>query len=118
MATFYLLPSRLALGKRFGEFLSGVFPGLSWDRNGWSDLAESLGAEAHSRPEVYVIFREDLADEDDPEEALERDFGAEAGDEIVEVQAANLASRRWKKGLRRAPHAAAGHAAAGTVDAE
>jgi hypothetical protein len=97
MATFYLLPSRLALGQRFGDFLSTVFPGLRWGRAAWPDLAELLGAEANGQPGAYVVFREDLADEHHAEETLERDFGAEAGDEIVEVHAAGVV-RRWTIG--------------------
>jgi hypothetical protein len=94
MATFYLLPSRLALGHRFGEFLSEIFPGLSWQRATWPDLAENLGTAAASRSGVFVVFREDLADEQNPDDSLVRDFGAESGDEIIEVDAA-------KKGVRR-----------------
>jgi hypothetical protein len=98
MATFYLLPSRLALAQRFGDFLSAVFPGLHWQRGDLSDLAETLGTAAGGHPGVYVVFREDLADEHDPEESLARDFGAEPGDDIIEVHTTNLAIRRWKKG--------------------
>jgi hypothetical protein len=98
MATFYLLPSRQALGQRFGDFLSAVFPGLSWKRGAWTDLAETLGSAAGSHAGVYVVFREDLADEHAPEESLARDFGAEPGDDIIEVHTANLAVSRWKMG--------------------
>jgi hypothetical protein len=97
MAIFYLMPPRQALGQRFGDFLSAVFPGLSWKRGAWSDLAEILGSAAGVHPGVYVVFREDLADEFDPEESLGRDFGAEAGDDIIEVHS-TLAIRRWKMG--------------------
>src|SRR5579872_860329 len=99
MATFYVMPSRLALGQRFGEFLSALFPGLYWQRTCWSDLAENVAAAAAVRPGVFIVFREDLADEDNPDHSLARDFGAEPGDEIIEVRAANLAvSRRFLAG--------------------
>ena len=98
MATFYLLPSRLALGQRYSDFLSAVFPGLSWSRGAWSDLAETLGSTATSHAGVYVVFREDVADANDPEESLARDFGAETGDDIIELHSATLAVRRWKMG--------------------
>ena len=103
MATFYLLPSRLALGQLFGEFLSEVFPGLNWQRAAWPDLAETVGAAGASHPGVYVVFREDLADEHDPEAALARDFGAEPGDEIIEVRCADLAIRRRQIGAGTPP---------------
>jgi hypothetical protein len=98
MATFYLLPSRRALGQRFGDFLSAVFPGLDWQRAAWPDLAELLGTAALSHPGVYVVFREDLADEHNPDDSLARDFGAEEGDEIIEVQSANLGVQRRQIG--------------------
>jgi len=98
MATFYLVPSRLALGQRFNDFLTAVFPGLSWKRGDWSDLAETLGKAASGTPGVYVVFREDVADEHDPEESLARDFGAEPGDNIIEIHSTNLAISRWKMG--------------------
>jgi hypothetical protein len=97
MATFYLLPSRPAFGQRFGDFLAAVFPGLSWKRGAWPDLAEMLGGAAAGHPGVYVVFREDVADEHDPEESLASDFGAEPGDDVIEVHT-NLAVRRWKMG--------------------
>lgn len=98
MATFYLLPSRLALGQRFGEFLAALFPALRWNRDAWPDLAESLGRAAETHPGVYIVFREDLADEHDPEESLVRDFGAEPGDDIIDVHAASMGTRRWRIG--------------------
>jgi hypothetical protein len=98
MATFYLLPSRHALGQRFSDFLAAVFPGLSWTRGAWSDLAETLGAAAGGHSGVYVVFREDLADEHEPEESLARDFGAEPGDDVIELHPMSLAIRRWKMG--------------------
>jgi hypothetical protein len=100
MSTFYLLPPRPLLGQRFGEFLASMFPGLTWDRSVWSDLAEALGAAASCHPDVYVVYREDL-----PEGELARNlshfFGAQAGDEVVEVNTSNPAEvsmRRWRLG--------------------
>ena len=98
MATFYLLPSRAALGQRFGDFLAATFPGLSWKRGSWPDLAENLAAATAGESGVYVVFREDVADENDPEDSLARDFGAEPGDDIVEVHTPTLVVRRWKMG--------------------
>ncbi len=60
MSTFYLLPARPQLGRHFGQYLETLFPGLSWPRSVWNDLAEALGSQAHCHPEVYVVYREDL----------------------------------------------------------
>ncbi len=98
MSTFYVLPSRSLLGQRFAEFLDTVFPGLDWQRPQWRDLAELLGANVPLQADVYVVFREDLTDNTVLDEALVRDFGAAAGDEVVEValggRLAVLTSRR------------------------
>src|SRR5262245_5142733 len=87
MSTFYVMPSRPLLGRLFGEFLSSLFPGLEWNECDWSDLGEALGAAARFQPEVYVLFREDLAYEEDIAACLVRDFGAEPGDQIIDVEA-------------------------------
>jgi hypothetical protein len=100
MSTFYLLPSRALLGQRFSEFLEAIFPGLHWPRGDWANLAETLGLTALAQPGVYVIYREDVPEGVRLEEALRADFGAEAGDEVVEVmlggRLAPLAVRRWR----------------------
>ena len=100
MSTFYLLPARPHLGRVFGQYLESIFPGLHWDEKAWRDLAESLGAAAHRHAEVYVVYREDLPDDQAQTEALQTDFGAEPGDEIVEIvdviPGKTPATRRWR----------------------
>ena len=102
MATFYLLPSRPLVGQRMAEFLTTVFPGLPWARGDWCELAETLGLTAMTQPDVYVVYREDLADGVPVEETLGLDFGAEPGDEVVEVMLGGrlspLAVKRWRFG--------------------
>jgi hypothetical protein len=109
MSTFYVLPSRALLGQRVGEFLEGVFPGLHWQRSEWPDLAESLGLAAVTRPDVYVLYREDVPDGGRLADALAAEFGAERGDEVVEVllggRLAPLAVRRWRLGDELRPAA-------------
>jgi hypothetical protein len=92
MATFYLLPPRPQLGKQFGELLEGLFPGLTWPRSSWNDLAESLAAAAHGNGDRYVVFAEDLPDDVPIEEGLALYFGAEPGDEIIHSQLATAAA--------------------------
>src|SRR5205814_6970269 len=86
MATFYVLPSRPQLGQRFAELLAGLFPGTAWPREDWQDLAEALGAAAVRRPDIYVVFAEDLPADQPLEPGLIDRFGAEPGDEVVEVR--------------------------------
>ena len=85
MSRFFLLPSRLTLGRLYGELLTTLFPGLTWRQQDWLDLAELLGSAAQSHPDVFVVYREDLPDDVPVDHALRHDFGAQPGDEVVEV---------------------------------
>jgi hypothetical protein len=100
MSTFYLLPPRPYLGERFAGYLQGLFPGLHWDSAAWAHLAEGLAAAATAHPGVYVVHREELPDGEDPGRALANGFGAEPGDEVIELSAAGRADewavRRWR----------------------
>jgi hypothetical protein len=101
MSRFYLLPSRPELGERFATYLKDLFPGLDWPTSSWSKLAEDLGAVAGRAPDVFVVYREELPDGEDLTTALTDGFGAEAGDEVVEIlpgSRGELSSRRWKLG--------------------
>jgi len=86
MSLFFVLPPRPLLGEHFVAYLRGLFPGLDWDARARSELAEALVA-AISHSDVYVIFREELPDGESTHRALIDGFGAEAGDEVVEVKA-------------------------------
>lgn len=99
MSTFYLLPPRSLLQERVAAFLGGVFPGLTWNSTLCADLAEQIGAAA-DRPDVFVVYREDLPEEADPRAVLCDAFGAEAGDEVVEVRVGprpgEWTAQRWR----------------------
>lgn len=99
MSTFYLLPPRPFLGDRFAVLLQTVFPGLDWDCTERAALADMLGDVAGARG-VYVIYRDDLPVEETPMSALRHGFGAEPGDEVVEVRPSGrpgeIISRRWR----------------------
>jgi hypothetical protein len=109
VSVFYLLPSRPFLGERFAFYLQGLFPGLTWDPDQWSNLAEGLTAAATSHPGVYVVHREELS-EDDPVRSLIDRFGAEPGDEVIELRTSprvgELAVQRWHIPESRSPLAA------------
>jgi hypothetical protein len=85
MSTFYVLPPRPLLAARFAHALKGLLPGLDWCKLSWTELADVLGAAASCHPEVYVVHQEDLPDGEEQGQALADGFGAEPGDEVVEV---------------------------------
>lgn len=101
MSTFYVLPSRPVLGRRFADYLQALFPGLDWTSNAWGELADALTAAAN-RPDVYVVHREELPAGDELHQALAEAYGAEAGDQVVEVEFADrfggTTARRWRLG--------------------
>ncbi len=100
MSTFYLLPPRALLGARFAEYLHTMFPGLEWSRSVWAELLEALSAAAGQNPDVYVVHRDDLPEGEEPAQALANGFGAEVGDEVIEVSAGAasgaMSARRWQ----------------------
>lgn len=100
MSTFYLLPPRPLLAARFTEHLQPLFPGLDWTRTDPAALPDLLAKLVAQEPDVYVIFREELSAGEEPERALVHGFGAEPGDEVVEVRpgpkAGEVTARRWQ----------------------
>jgi hypothetical protein len=110
LSVFYLLPPPSELGDRLAHFLQAVFPGLDWDYAARESLTEVLTAAAGRHADVYVVFRDDLPEGEDPARALIDGFGAEPGDEVVEVGGAAAADgpgpRRWRVGA--APRRRAG----------
>jgi hypothetical protein len=102
MSTFYLLPPRPVLGERLAGFLRAVLPGLDWDVQTRVNLTEAISAAAEVHDDVFVIYREELPEGETPSEALTTAFGAESGDEVVEVRPGphpgELTTRRWRVG--------------------
>lgn len=100
MAIFYLLPPRSQLGDQFAAYLQKLFPGLDWDVAMRHNLAEALGQAVLCHPDVYVVFRDELPEADTTVQALAYGYGAESGDEVVEVRVGvrpgEVVSRRWR----------------------
>ncbi len=102
MSTFYVLPPRPLPARPWAAFLSTLLPGLEGARFTWGDLAEALGTVLCPQDDVYLLHREDLPEGEDPADALVHGFGAEAGDEVVEVHAGGgVSARRWRLGSPR-----------------
>ncbi len=93
MSTFYVLPPRPLVGRQLAQFLQGILPDLDWsDEHGV--LAEAVAAAAGERPDVYVVFREDLPEGVPLPRALVEDFGAAPGDVVVEASGGR--AERWR----------------------
>jgi hypothetical protein len=107
VSTFYLLPSRPVVGQRFARYLGRLFPGLEWAAADWNELGDLLVALVARRPDVFVIYGEELPSGADPARALAEAFGAEAGDVVVEIQpaadASHIATRTWELDPGRDP---------------
>jgi hypothetical protein len=88
------------LADELADFLSLWLPGLSWNGATRENLAEALRAAATCHPDVYLVFREELPDGVPTDQALIDAFGAEEGDQVIEVRAAarpgELGARRWQ----------------------
>ena len=100
MAVFYVLPPRSLLAQHFVCYLREVFPGLEWEMPTRIQLTETLESVAKtSRSDVFIVYREEIADEESTVRSLQDGFGAEEGDEVVEIlsggTAGELVAHRW-----------------------
>src|SRR5690349_21451656 len=86
VSTFYLLPSRPFLGERLAAALRSFFPGLDWNRPRWTELADAIGQNVVERPDVFLVYRDELPASEDPVTALTDGYGAVTGDEVIEIQ--------------------------------
>ena len=75
-------------------------PGLPLKNGEGQELVDLLSATLLGRPDVYVVFREDLPLEEPATQALADGFGAEPGDTIIEfkpgAKPGQLRSQEWR----------------------
>lgn len=86
MATFYLLPPRGVLGDFLAESLATLLPGVDCATSARRRLADLLIEGLVLRQDVYLVNREELPADSSAEQGLIDAFGAEPGDEVVEVR--------------------------------
>jgi hypothetical protein len=100
VAIFYVLPPSPLVADHLADYLGSWLPGLDWDEPTRLNLTEAIRAAASCRPDVYLVFREELPEGVATTEALIDAFGAEHGDVIIEVRSAfhegYPAARRWQ----------------------
>ncbi len=97
MATFYLLPPRPVVGDHLLDGVERIMPGLDLNVAARRRLTEALLDALELRGDVFLVFREDLPACVPAEEALRDGYGAEPGDEVIEVRA-GAPARRWRVG--------------------
>lgn len=90
MATFYVLPSRPVLGGRLASFLRDLLPDVDLTICQAADLIDDLISSTIESRDVFVVFSDELPDGIAVEDALAAGFGAEPGDEIVEIRLGSL----------------------------
>ncbi len=95
MATFYLLPPRACLEEALAQLLHRFLPGLPLPEEGWELVVDRLASAAHWPADVFLVPRDDLPEEEPLGEALIAAFGAEPGDQIIEVPLQSGVPRCW-----------------------
>ena len=97
MSTFYLMPPRPFVIQQLAGLLQALFPG---SQLAGADLLDLLEATVARPPAVFVVFREELPDGTELAQALTELFGAEPGDDVVEVRPGGrpgeVTARRWQ----------------------
>lgn len=82
MATFYVLPPRECLEQAVADFARRVLPGVELPETLWEHFLEGV---SEAPADAYFVHREDLPGSDDVLADLADAFGAEPGDEVVEI---------------------------------
>jgi hypothetical protein len=86
MSTFYVLPPRPLVADRLCELLRPMAPDHVLPAEACTELADSWAALVGRQRDVYVVFREDLPSGEEIGRALVDGFGANPGDEMIEVR--------------------------------
>ncbi len=89
MATFYLLPPRAEMARRWADSLRATLPDVA---DLGPELADHLALVAEHQPGVYVVFADDLPDEGDVRVLLQEGFGADADDRVIDLRSGPLAA--------------------------
>ncbi len=96
MSTFVVLPPRECLEQAAAEFVCRLMPGIAAPATLWETLLDHV---ASASVDTYFVHREDLPREGHLADDLAAGYGAESGDEVIEVGlslgAAPARLRRW-----------------------
>lgn len=98
MSLFLVLPPRPIFAKVLEHAVGSTLPGVPLAAAG-PELTETVTAALARQPDLYVLFREDLQDDDDVPGSLRDGFGAESGDEVIELRLTAgdaLQARSWR----------------------
>jgi hypothetical protein len=95
MSTFYLLPPRAVFGRRLVAALGIPLTVSNSDSTAWMEAAEALGKAVESTG-AFVVYRDDLPPGEETAVALADGFGAEPGDEVIELAPGDSAPCPWR----------------------
>jgi hypothetical protein len=85
MCTYYLLPRRAEVGRRFADYLQVWFPGVRLPQ---ARLAGQLAGTVADCAESVVVFADELAGQEGAEllSVLRDGFGAEPNDHVIDLR--------------------------------
>jgi hypothetical protein len=97
MATFYLLPPRSVLETAFGDILTRLLPGLPLPVESWEAIIDRIASAAGWPDDLFLVPRDDLPPGESFGESLAAAFGAEPGDNVVEISLSRSPTtvRQW-----------------------
>jgi hypothetical protein len=104
MATYYLLPAPEFLEQIYERHLRVLFPGLRWSADVLGQVVAQVSKAAASHSDVYLIQQNELPEGADLVRSLVDGFGAEHGDEIIEMHAGPTLGE-WRVRRRVVAHA-------------
>ena len=100
MATFFVLPPRPFIQTALESFLESWFPGLNHAAAAWPEVGDVFDTALAGEASTYVIYRDELAEDGGVERGLRDRFGAEAGDQVIEVRGSpcngEVRTRTWQ----------------------
>ncbi|MCS7270411.1 MAG: hypothetical protein NZ703_04940 [Gemmataceae bacterium] len=95
MAVFYVVPPRPCLEETLVQVVQRFLPGLPTPEGIWDMLVEQLMRTAQWPTDVYLVPRDELPEDLPVPIALRELYGAEPGDEVIEVPWHTGSCRRW-----------------------
>ncbi len=85
MATFYVLPARPLVEQMMDRMLAECLPTLPSPLIPLDQFTDLVRDHAERKPNIFVVYRDELPEGTDILEGLRDAFGAESGDDVIEL---------------------------------